>query len=82
MAKDECYHGKNILSYQPHTLFTGKEIKDWIQYHTTHETSKSKIAKKMSQFCAINDAEFYTINRNDDRGSSSCGSYLIMKANV
>ena len=80
MSKDEKYHGKNILSYQPHTIFTGKEIKSWIQYHTTHETSKSKMAKKMLGYMGIDDDGRYVLIRESDRSSARLGKYIVERA--
>ena len=82
MVKDEHYHGKNILSYQPNVIFTGKEIKSWIQYHTTHETSKSRMAKKMQGYMNIKDDGRYVLIRDQDRCSSRLGEYLVTRTNV
>lgn len=38
---------KNILSYKRGTKVSGKEIKDWIEFHTSHETSHTKQALHM-----------------------------------
>jgi len=35
---------KNILSYKSGTIFTGKEINDWINFHLNHETGQRKQA--------------------------------------
>lgn len=38
---------KNVFSYPDGTVFTGQEILDFINYHLTHNTSKTKIARYM-----------------------------------
>lgn len=53
---------KNILSYKPGTRFTGKEIKSWIEYHTTHQTSHTKQALHLRQHHSnIRDAREYFV---------------------
>ena len=80
MAKDDKYHGKNILSFQPNTTFTGKEIKAWIQYHTTHETSKSKFAKRMKEYINLADDELYILTKDTYTSSARYGDYLVQRA--
>ena len=79
MKKEEQFHGKNILSYQPNTIFNGREIKEWIRFHIEHETSKSKIAKKMEHYLSIDDDNKYKIIKEPYRSCQSAGDYLIMK---
>ena len=40
---------KNIFSYPDGTIFTGQEILDFINYHTSYKTGKTKIAKYMKR---------------------------------
>ena len=40
---------KNLFSYPDGTVFTGQEILDFINYHTTHNTGKTKIDKYMQK---------------------------------
>ena len=37
---------KNVLSYQPGSIFTGKELNDVFSHAIENKTSKAKIAKK------------------------------------
>ena len=68
---------RNILSYKD-KVFSGAEIKEWIDYHSTHETSHSKTAMKMRRFLDLTDEKMYVVYKNEDRNSSSYGSYLVM----
>lgn len=43
------YNCKNLFSYPDGTMFTGQEILDFINYHTSHQTGKTKIAKYMQR---------------------------------
>lgn len=53
---------KNILSYQPGTVFTGKEIKDWIDFHISRQTSHTKQALHMQQeYWKIKDTREYLV---------------------
>ena len=80
MAKDDKYHGKNILSYQPRTIFTGKEIKDWVQYHLEHDTSKTKFAKRMKGYLNLDDNGLYILCKDTYTSSARCGDYLVQRA--
>lgn len=40
---------KNIFSYPDGTIFTGQEILDFINYHISYTTGKTKIAKYMQR---------------------------------
>ena len=50
---------KNILSYQQ--PLSGKEIKDWIAFHTANETEYSAIAAQMQRFGNIADEATYQV---------------------
>ena len=50
---------KNILSYQQ--PLPGKEIKDWIAFHTANETEYTAIAAQMQRFGNIADEEKYQV---------------------
>ena len=56
---------RNILSFKPGTKIKGKEIKDWIRYHTENQTSHSSEAKKMTKYLNIDDDKYYKIYRGD-----------------
>ncbi len=50
---------QNILSYkQP---LTGREIKDWIAFHTANKTEYTPIAAQMQRFSNISDQAKYRI---------------------
>jgi hypothetical protein len=69
---------KNILSYQLGTIFTGKEIKDWIIYHTQKETSShAKEAWELAKYLNIRDNKLYRFLKGTYRSSASYGKYLI-----
>lgn len=63
---------KNILSYSLGTIFKGKEIKDWISYHTSNKTSKSKVARKLEKYSDIDDDDWYCLGK-DEHG------YIVMR---
>lgn len=60
---------RNILSFKPGTKIKGKEIKDWIRYHTENQTSHSVEAKKMTKYLNIDDDKFYVIRRGNYQAS-------------
>ena len=45
----------------PHRALPGKEIKDWIAFHTANETEYSAIAAQMQRFSNIADEERYQV---------------------
>ncbi len=51
---------KNILSYT--TPLTGKEIKEWIKFHTENKTEYTKIAKTMKRYTNLIDETMYVIS--------------------
>ena len=69
---------KNILSYKLGTVFKGREIKDWILYHTNNETSKSKIAKRMTEYLTIDNDEWYYLWKDPNAGSRA-NDYLVAR---
>ena len=51
---------KNILSFkQP---LSGKEIKEWVSFHTANQTEYTQIAKYLIRFDNIADEELYRID--------------------
>ena len=46
-------HCKNLFSYPDGTVFSGQELLDFINYHTTHKTDKTKIAIYMKKSLAM-----------------------------
>lgn len=52
---------RNILSYSPCTRFKGKEIKEWIKFHTENKTEYTKEANKMIDYLNISDDVEYKI---------------------
>lgn len=60
---------RNILSYSSHTKFKGKEIKEWIKYHTENKTEYTIEAKKMVGYLNILDDAEYQICRGNYQAS-------------
>ena len=50
----------NILSFQRPLL--GKEIREWVSFHTEHETEYTPIAVQLKRFDNIADEKRYRIN--------------------
>ena len=69
---------KNILSYPLGTLFHGSEIKEWITYHLQHETSKTKICKRMEEYLNIDDEDLYYLIHGD-KCSSRENDFLVKR---
>ena len=53
---------RNILSYKENTRFTGKEIKDWIIFQITNQTSHLNQALYMRRFMKVKDDREYVIH--------------------
>ena len=68
---------RNILSCKVGTIFKGKEIKEWIQYHLTNDTSKTRIAKQMIKYLNIEDMADYRLYRGTYESSASYKRYLV-----
>ena len=60
---------KNILSYASGTKIKGKEIKEWIKFHTENQTEYTKEAKKMVGYLNISDNEEYYISKGNYQAS-------------
>ena len=60
---------KNILSYTPYTRFNGKEIKEWIIYHTKNQTEYTEEAKRMVNYLNISDNAEYYISKGNYQAS-------------
>ena len=60
---------KNILSFAPRTKIKGKDIKEWVRYHTENETSHSAEARGMIKYLNIDDEKFYIIRRGNYQAS-------------
>ena len=59
---------RNILSFN--SPLRGKEIKDWIRYHTENQTEYSRIAKKMHRFSNISDNDMYDVYSSSEGTSA------------
>lgn len=71
---------KNILSYN-NGRFLGKEIKDWIDYHTKNQTEYTRIAQSMVRYIdTLNDARVYKIELSPS--GTACGERKRYKPNV
>lgn len=62
---------RNILSLNGQKI-SGKEIKDWITYHSTNSTSHTKVAKHMVKYLNIEDYAYYCIELSPS--GTSCGT--------
>ena len=54
---------KNILSYQPGSVFSGKELNDFFSHAIENKTSKAKIAKKYVGHFRFKDNRLYQMER-------------------
>ena len=60
---------KNILSYAPSIKIKGKEIKEWIKFHTENRTEYTCEAQKMICYLNICDDADYQIAKGDYQAS-------------
>lgn len=60
---------KNILSYT--NQLKGKEIKEWIRYHSEHSSEYSMIAIHMQKYLNISDNDMYMVIYNSK--GTGCG---------
>ena len=67
---------KNIISYKCGTVFVGREIKEWINYHIHHDTSHTRQARQLVRFLTVNDNEQYVMTKGICMGS--LGKYLFI----
>lgn len=75
----EHYNGRNILSFEQDTPFSGSEIKSWILWHMSHDRGmKTKVAGKMKKYLTIHDDVEYCIVKNLYR-SSNFDRYFVMR---
>lgn len=70
---------KNIISYKIGTKFSGKEIKEWINYHINNKTSHTKQAQCMKKFLNLKDDEVYILCKENYSSCSSYGAYYFIK---
>ena len=69
---------KNILSYQPGSIFTGKELNEFFSYAIEHKTSKAKIAMKYLDHFKFKDNRLYRMYRGKMRdGGPMCSMFLM-----
>ena len=62
---------KNILSYQPGTLFSGRDILDWAKYQVENHTSRYKFGEQViKNYPDLQDCELYTIQTK--QSTSGC----------
>lgn len=50
---------KNVLSYI--TPVSGKEIREWISYHSQHQTPHTRDALKLKRYLNVKDTGMYKI---------------------
>lgn len=70
---------KNILSFVNRPL-TGREIKAWVCFHTSHDTEYSKIARYMCRYLNIDDNSEYYLEL--DSPGSGCGEKIRYRPRV
>lgn len=70
---------KNILSYQCGSVFTGKEIKEWIAYHLKNKTGHTRHANYLKRFFSLKDDKLYYLCKNNYSSSASYGEYMFEK---
>lgn len=79
----EHYSGRNILSYALGTPFSGKEIKNWIQWHMTHKCGeKTKMASAMKDYLNIEDNVQYCLSKNTYHSAENFGKYFVIKCHA
>ena len=68
---------KNVLSYQPGSIFTGKELNDFFSYAIENKTSKAKIVKKYVEHFRFKDNRLYQMGRGKMRDSGpECAMFI------
>ena len=70
---------KNILSYKLGSVFSGKEIKEWINYHLENKTSHTKQALYLKRFLNINDENHYMLYKDGYPSSETYNEYYFKK---
>ena len=71
---------RNIISYKLGTRFTGREIKDWIQYHLDNETSHTKVANTMRDYLnRLEDDVMYYLYKENYKSSENYNEYLVKR---
>lgn len=68
---------KNVLSYQPGSIFTGKELNDFFSHAIEYKTSKAKIAMKYIDHFRFKDDRLYQMWRGKMRDSEpECSMFI------
>lgn len=68
---------KNVLSYQPGSIFSGKELNDFFSYAIENKTSKAKIAMKYVGHFQFKDNRLYQMERGKMRDSGpECAMFI------
>ena len=68
---------KNVLSYQPGSIFTGKELNDFFSHAIENKTSKAKIAMKYVGHFQFKDNRLYQMERSKMRDSGpECAMFI------
>lgn len=63
---------KNVLSYEFGTIFTGREILDWIMYQIATQGGAKRLARKLNEhYTFIPDAQYRLIKLPSNTG---CGA--------
>lgn len=69
----------NILSYKPGTVLLGREIRTWIRYQISHQTSHYKEAVQMQKYLNIQDNKEYIVSKGDYQASER--SFHVIRKN-
>lgn len=68
---------KNVLSYQPGSIFTSKELNDFFSHAIENKTSKAKIAMKYVGHFQFKDNRLYQMERGKMRDSGpECAMFI------
>lgn len=68
---------KNVLSYQPGSIFAGKELNDFFSHAIENKTSKAKIAMKYVGHFQFKDNRLYQMERGKMRDSEpECAMFI------
>lgn len=68
----------NILSYQSPAMFSGGEIKAWIDYNIKNQSSKADIAKRLKKkYPKLDDNKLYEIMHSENENERDPKIFLV-----
>lgn len=71
---------KNILSYELGSLFTGKEIKEWILTNLNPNSSHFSVAKTLKPFLNLKDEKKYILAKENYSACATYHHYIFIAA--